>query len=406
MSTAVQQEPDPRQTDDTPPLRVPLRSEDILHNTRAVLDVVGQEAAESERIGRLTPRLEDALRRAGVFQMAFPARRGGPEMSLADQTTVVELVATVDAGVAWNVGVLAATGFYAGRLSDAAYAELYPHRDLPTAGCFWPRGRAEVVEGGYLVSGSWATGSGMLSADYVLGGCEVFDDGVPVIGADGEPRVIGAWLKPVEVEIYHDWDVIGLRSSGSTGYGVQDKFVPASHSFDRYFEPGTYPDPLESAPQLISFSMSGIPVGIAQHAVDFAVDRVRAMIRRGVTPTDRVLALIGEAVSHVRAARAAVMDGVTQLDRIIFSGGVPDAYALARGDGPVATEAAHRAIQILADIVGSRFVYNKDGYERLARDIMGVTVHGTTGKRAMWIDVGRAVVEREEPHVPDATGRG
>ncbi len=85
-------------------------------------------------------------------------------MPLAQQTKMVELVATVDGACAWNVAVLAATGFYACRLGEEAFAELYPHLDLPTAGSFNPRGRADVVEGGYRVTGTRKFGSGIHSA--------------------------------------------------------------------------------------------------------------------------------------------------------------------------------------------------------------------------------------------------
>lgn len=372
---------------------IPVRSsDDLLANTAAILPVAAAEADESERLTRMTDRMAAAMRAAGVFEMAFPSRRGGLEATLETQTIVVERIATVDAGIAWNAGVLAATGFYAGRLGDDAYAELYPSTDFPTAGCFWPRGRADVVEGGYLVSGFWVTGSGISAAHYVLGGCDVYADGELVCKPGGEALVIGVWLRTDEVAIADDWEVIGLRASGSTGYGVTDVFVPESHTFDRYFEAGRYGDPLERLPELPFYSMNGIPVGIAQHALDLAVERVLTMQARGKQPGERVLGLLGEAESLVRAARSAVLDGVRRIDDVIFSGGIPSDFDRIRGDGPFATQVAQQVVAMLADIVGSAFIYQKNPYERLARDLYPVSVHGT-GRRSQWVLGGQAVLD-------------
>jgi alkylation response protein AidB-like acyl-CoA dehydrogenase len=383
--------PEPPATDDHDFVAITSVA-DVIENARRLLPIVADEAAESERIGRMTDRMALAMRASGILEMAFPAHRGGIEAPLAIQTEVVEMIATVDAGIAWNVGVLAATGFYAGRLGDEAYAELYPTRDAPTAGCFWPRGRANVVDGGYLVTGRWATGSGMLSSPYVLGGAEVYRDGEQVRRPDGSPDVIGVWLRTDEVEIFDDWHVIGIRASGSNGYAVREAFIPTDHTFDRNYAAGTYLGPLERLPELPFVSLSGLPVGIAQHAVDLAAAHLVTMRERGRVPDARMLGLLGEAESLVRAARAVVLEGARRIDSIIFNEGTPTPFEAIRGDGPLATEFAQRVVRILSDIVGSQFVYERHPYEKLARDLFPVAVHGT-GKPGMWVLAGQAILD-------------
>lgn len=361
----------------------------ILRNVAAILPIVRAEADESSRLGRLTDRLNDAFMRAGIYRAGFSKTRGGPEMPLAQQTRMVELVARVDGGCAWNVAVLAATGFYACRLGDAAFAELYPHLDLPTAGSFNPRGRADVTEGGYRATGTWRFGSGIHSARYVLGGCEVFDGGEPVRKPDGSQLVLGLWFRTEDVEILDDWHVIGLASSGSSGYRVSDHFVPESHSFDRLFEPNPAADPLNRLVELPFYSMAGIAVGLAQHAVDLATDALRARPKVG----ERQHALLGEAQSLLRAARAVVYAGVERIDEVLFDeGGLPTPVDMARGDAPVATELARRIVDLCAEIVGSRVVYNAYPMERIMRDLVGLSAHASTW-RSKYIDVGRIYLE-------------
>src|SRR5688500_3860551 len=105
--------------DELPALREPRTAADILATVRALTPVVREQADATQAQAFLTDRRREALRAAGAYRVGFSRRRGGPEMSLTDQTRMVESVATADAGIAWNVAVLAATGFYAGRLGDA-----------------------------------------------------------------------------------------------------------------------------------------------------------------------------------------------------------------------------------------------------------------------------------------------
>lgn len=357
----------------------------VLRNIERVLPTVAEQAAECERIGHLTDELRDLLTATGAFRAGFAKTRGGPELSLVEQTRMVELVARSDAGVAWNVAVLAATGFYAGRLPADGYAELYPHFDLPTAGSFHPRGRAERVDGGYRITGTWSFGSGIHSAAYVLGGSAVFENGAPVLKADGSQLIIGAWFRTDEVEILDDWHVVGLRASGSSGYRVTDHFVPDRWTFDRYFEPDPHAEPLNKLVDLPFYSMAGIAVGLAQHAVDIATESLRRRPEVG----ERQCAILGEAESLVRAARATVYAGVRRIDEAVFTDGeLPTDEDMARGDAPVATEIARRVVDLCAELSGSRLVYDSFPMEKVIRDLVGLTAHASTW-RARYVDVGR-----------------
>lgn len=372
-------------------LQPPTTPAAILANVEAILPIVDEEADASAEAARMTERMGEALRRAGTYRAGFAAHRGGPEMSLTQQTTMVERIATRDAGIAWNTAILAATGFYAGRLGEAAFAELYPDFDRPTCGSFHPRGRAEVVDGGYLVTGTWRFGSGILSSERILGGVEVVDGGVPLTKADGSPLVLGVWLPPEQVEVLDDWHVIGLRGSGSRGYRVERVFVPQEHAFDRYFTPDPAAEPLNKLVDLPFYSMAGIPVGIGQHAIDLAASTMRAGARRA-EPDVRRLGLLGEAESLLRAARAVVYAGVGQIDAAIFTPGVlPSESIMARGDAAVATDLVRRVVDLCAELVGSAAIYESAGMERLIRDLVGVTAHVSTW-RSQWVEVGRTVL--------------
>ncbi len=383
-------------------LREPTTSDAILENVTAILPIAEREAKPSNAQGFMTDAMTEACRAAGVFRVGFPRDRGGPEMSISDQTRMVEMVAGIDASLAWNVTVLAATGFYAGRLPDRAFAELYPTLDLATCGSFHPKGVARRVDGGFRVTGDWNFGSGIRSSDHVVAGAEVVDEqGEPVLKPDGSQLTLGVWLPRDEVRLRDDWHTIGLRGSGSQGYGVADAFVPADHTFDRFFAGNADASPLVKHPDLPFYSMGGISIGIAQHAIDIVATE---LARRSGTraPGERALALLGEADSCVRGMRATIYAGIARLDDEIFTPGVaPSPRALARGDAPFATELARRVLDICVDLYGSKTIYDVNPLEQLVRDLVGLSVHLSTS-RAMWARVGQLVLDehsenREEP---------
>jgi alkylation response protein AidB-like acyl-CoA dehydrogenase len=356
----------------------PLTTAGVLDAVADLLPLVREDAEEAERTRALTPRVNAALRAAGAYQVGFSTRHGGPEMRLVDQTRMVELVATADAGTAWNVAVLAATGFYAERLSEDAFARLYPTLDRPTCGSFHPKATAVAVEGGYRVSGTWSFGSGIRSAELVIGGANVTHP-------DGSVQTLGMWLPVGEVRLHDDWEVSGLRASSSESYSVEDAFVPVDHVFDRFHPPRADVDPLVKHVDLPFYSMAGISVGIAQHALDVTT---RFLTERGRPVGERKLALLGEAATLVRAARCLVLDGVRGIDDAVFTpGALPGNATMARGDAALATEFARTVLDRCGDVLGSAGIHAATGFEKLTRDLVGVSAHASTW-RDRWIDVG------------------
>lgn len=366
-------------------LRAPDTADAIIANAHAILPLIAEEADEIERLARLTPRAERAMRAAGVFQMAFPASRGGVEMSLVQQVEVTALISAVDASAGWNVGVLNATGYYATRLGDEAYAELYPTRDMPTSGAFHPRGRAERVEGGYLVSGDWGWGSGSYSAEHIIGGAEVFEDGEPVIGADGTQMHLGMWLPREAIDVKDDWQVLGVRGSGSTSYSIPapGAFVPERYTFDREALDDPAADPLNKSVGISHVALTGVVLGVARHAVQLAGDFVRLRMKGASAAKIDAAAkqALGEAMSEVDFAYAGVREVCRLTDEVIFTPGATlTALQRARmtGANVVAANAMRRAISLCMEVASATYILDRNPIQRVIRDGMAALAHAGT----------------------------
>src|SRR5207249_8725040 len=92
------------------------------------------------------------------------------------------------------------------------------------------------------------------------------------VGPDGKPLELRTMVFPKSSAVLaDDWNVMGLKGTGSVSYSVKDLFVSDDFSFTRESDA----DRRESGP-LYRFSMfnlfgvgfSGVALGIARHALD------------------------------------------------------------------------------------------------------------------------------------------
>lgn len=371
---------------DVPPLAEPTSAEAVSSNVGAVIDVVREEADASERAGRITARTARVMRDAGMFQMAFPRRCGGLEMTLEQQVRVVAAVARIDGGSAWNIGVLNATGMYAGRLNDEGYADLYPDRDRPTSGAFHPKGRADKVPGGYMVTGRWDWGSGSYVADHIVGGANVFVDDQPYLRSNGKQAVVGLWLPRPSVVHADNWHTIGVRGSGSSSYSIEEPvFVPEKWSFDREAPASPDADPLNKHVTLAFFALTGVCVGLAQASLDLAVGALRRKSRSGAMDQASKKS-IGQVIADIDAMYVGVLDIARRSDDVVFEPGrvlTPLEEMRLTICNVTAGETLRRAVDVALDVYGSAFVFDGDPMQRVLRDATVALTHAGA-KRAQW----------------------
>lgn len=78
-----------------------MKGADILANAVALAPRLREQAAENERLRRLSPETVDGLRSAGAFRLPMPAAWGGPEVDIVTQTEIVEALSRADGSAGW-----------------------------------------------------------------------------------------------------------------------------------------------------------------------------------------------------------------------------------------------------------------------------------------------------------------
>jgi alkylation response protein AidB-like acyl-CoA dehydrogenase len=212
------------------------------------------------------------MHEARLFRMYIPKALGGLEIDPITSMIVVEEIARADAAAAWNLMLGATYGLWAAFLPDDAACEIYGAPDAVVAGALRPTGRARPVDGGFVVDGRWSFASGIRHAAWWNAGCLVGRDGA----GDADTPAPEAWLvffPAPDGELIDNWDVGGLRGTGSHDYAVCGLFVPRARAIPFDAAPRA-PGPLYRLPRqaLLDNTMAALPLGIARTAIDTLVE--------------------------------------------------------------------------------------------------------------------------------------
>jgi alkylation response protein AidB-like acyl-CoA dehydrogenase len=190
---------------------------------KSVADIADRYADEGDKLGRLAEPVVEALHREGLLGMWVPRSiAGGAELDPVSSLQVVENVAYGDPSAGWVLMAASlAIGTGAAYLEDGAVSELFSGSRLPViAGQGTRPGKAVPAPGGFMLSGSWSFASGIKHGTHIhtLG----------IIESTGEPRI---FVLPLgKATLIDNWDVMGLRGTGSIDYKIDNAFVPEAYT--------------------------------------------------------------------------------------------------------------------------------------------------------------------------------
>jgi alkylation response protein AidB-like acyl-CoA dehydrogenase len=176
----------------------------------------------SEQLGQLAPPVAEALHSEGLLGMWVPrSLRGGLELDPVTSLEVIENVSYGDPSAGWVLMAASlAIGTGAAYLKDDAVKELFGGTRFPViAGQGTRPGKAIPTSGGFKLSGSWSFASGIKHGTHIhtLG----------LIDGTNEARI----FVPVgKAKLIDNWDVLGLRATGSIDYTTDNVFVPEAYT--------------------------------------------------------------------------------------------------------------------------------------------------------------------------------
>lgn len=350
----------------------------LVHKTEALLPLLRGNAEEAERLRRLPAANVEALTELGIMRMSMPERFGGVQANLPTQFEVLRTLARGCGSTAWVSALYTVCGWWASLFPDQVQDEVFASPDIRVAGIVSPLGTLVPTEGGFVLNGKWAWNTGVLDSAWdVVATLLVHEDG------SREPYLV--IVRTSEMDVQDDWNMSGMKGTGSNSSVAKDVFVPAERAMA--FAPllggehssETNRGVLEYSYAVFPFLLSnsfGTPIGMAQGAFESFVERApkrRYSFDNPIPQADSPVSQfqVGEIAMKIEAAVAIARSTVAFLHTSAEEGHQLTTYERARARAAVAytTRLSSEAGTDLARIGGaSAFSLDVPG-QRFHRDL-------------------------------------
>jgi alkylation response protein AidB-like acyl-CoA dehydrogenase len=358
----------------------------LLEAVDSVHDVIVATADEAEALGDLTPAAVRAMEDSKLWALKLPAELGGAEADPVTQIDVIERMAYNDSSAGWATMIGATSiGWIGAFLPDESVSQIFANGRIPTAaGIGGVSGVAIPVEGGYSLTGTFAFVSGIPHSVWLVVSARIQREAEPDPDAPPEQRAFV--FRTDDVNMHDDWQVAGLKGSGSNTFSTQDLFVAEAYTFDRQ-------DLAQGRSQrggaIFHLGMPGFTanehaafvLGCARRALDLIVEYARTK-RRG--PTQLAVAdrqvfqrAIGEADLRLKAARALNVDIFERAWQVVSAGERPDAMlgTEMRAAAVFATEAGVDVTTMAFRYAGGAALHTENLLQRYWRDVNAAAQH-------------------------------
>ena len=350
---------------------------DAVEAVRATLEAGTQEAEET---ATLPLKSVEALYDSGLLRLKLPHVLGGAEADPMTQLDVLEAVSRIDPSAGWCLMIGAASlGSLAAFLPDDAVDEIFVDGMPPrVAGAFAPFGTAVPVAGGYRVTGRWPFGSGVRHSQWVSAGARVTTESA------GYPPQLRCVMPTANVKIHDNWDVMGLRGTGSCDFSVEDLFLP-----DRFAWDVSLTEPRRGGalyrlgrPGFVTNEHSAFALGVGRRALD-AVTEVAVSKSRGYNSTNLLAdrptlqRALGECDLKLKAARALNMEILEEAWQSVCNGQTPapPLQAQLRGCATYTTDVAADVVAQAFRYGGGSALFMSSVLQRCLRDINAAAQH-------------------------------
>jgi len=364
-------------------IQIPGRA-GLLQRATELVPVLREHALWGERNGRLADESVQAMTEAGIFRMRVPARYGGYECDAASTVDVGIQLGRGDGSAAFNVAAWWIMTGNVAHFPDEVQDEVFADPDVRICGTLAATGTATGKDDGIVVSGSWNFNSGAAHSQW-----KMLSAMLPTADGDAEPVLA---IVPIgELTLVEDWEVAGLRGTGSITTIAEDVFIPAERYLpvaallrEEYASKLNADNPVYRGPMVgpICAATVGKIVGLAQAAQEAFLDRLPGRAITNTSYTSQLEASIthlqiaetslktDEAESHARRLAALVDEKGRSGEPWTLRERAYARVAVGR-----ACQLAYEAITTLALASGGSSNYATVPIQRIQRDIQAINLH-------------------------------
>jgi len=366
-----------------------LSHAELIEKARELGEFAWEHTAQIEAERRLPDAVIEALFDSGLLRLATSRRMGGLE---AHPLTLVEVgreLARGSAALGWLYGLSTGHQWYLSFTSERLQEEVRDSEPGLIVDSLVPAGQAEVVDGGFLLSGRWRFVSGVEWCSWA---------GLAFVPPNADPPAPVVALVPAkELTIEDTWRVVGLRGTASNEVVVERVFVPSYRIFAlARFAADSQPqgEVVESGTvfKLPFMGMAAIhlcytALGTAQRAIDefsaWTKKRVRAYEHTAAQEAPYSQLTLADAVVKWDAAHALMLQYVRDMWEAAEAGRVAlppeDRARMFAQRAFIARTSAELTNQLFLDS-GAMSLFETSAMQQLWRDANAAAMHMVLGR--------------------------
>ena len=364
----------------------PYSLHNLLARARALAPTLRERSLATNKAARIPDETIKDLWDSKLNYLLRPKKFGGPAVRPDEAFQVGFELGRGDGSAAWVWSVMLIHDLFVAHFPEAFQREYWGKDRTLSASSFLPHGKPTPANGGIRVSGKWSFCSGVDNADWLFLG--VFFG--PPSGDSPMPDIRYVMVPKGDYKIIDDWDVMGLRGTGSNSVVIDDKFVPdhriVSHKeMSDATSPGAklHAEPVYRTPiwSFVPFTISAPACGVARGALDAFIDEMKvrddSFAHSPLAKKPGMHARVAEASAMIDAGDLLYKRSYRETIDKILAGEVPslEFRARSRRDQGFCVKLAKAAVGLLIDAGGGRGLYESNHVQRSFRDLQAMSGH-------------------------------
>jgi len=360
--------------------------DEALKRARDLVPALRERAARAEADRIMPPETLRDLHASGVLRTLQPRRWGGMEFDFVAYVDFPLELSRGCASTGWNLANLQIHHWMLAMYDERAQEEVWgaSPEAMIASGIAYPQGRGRKVDGGFEISGRWNFSSCVNFADWNM---------LAVTVREGE-RVTGyrmCLLDKSQYEVVDDWQVLGMRATGSMTVVAKDVFVPEYKALDmvearggdRFPGARANPNPVYRVPlsALGGHGIGACAVGNAQAALEHTIasvkERSTSYTAMKMRDFQAVQLRIGAAGARIDTARLILRNDCLEAQEIANRNVIADTATKLRFKRNLACAVGlcTEAVDLLHAMAGANGIYVSYPLERIFRDAHSLAGH-------------------------------
>jgi len=375
----------------------------LSNQIETMLPQLAADAVATEQRGQTKKSVIKALKRHGFFRVFQPKQYGGYELEFHEFVTLMINLGRGCGSTAWVCSVGSFHAFNVALFNQKAQDDVWKRDPLAAVGSSYvPAGLAKIVGSGFELSGTWP----------YVSGCDHFE--WTVVGVnhqqDNQRNLYFCLVPRSDYTINNDWDVTGLRGTGSKSISMDKVFVPEHRILDfdsarSGITPGAKVNsrPLYKTPFFAcsSYCLISPAIGIAKGALDQFIEEIGPREVKSLRGQKSNMAehypvqvRVSEASALIDAAKLIITEDCKKMSEIINKKQKMSTEQKLKNkrNQVLAVQFLKQAIDLLIGATGTKGLLKNNTIQLAARNIHAIGTHITLNYDIVMPTYGRHVL--------------